>query len=65
MGDPQEVLWFAEGRPATRAEVLESLEDEVAVLRERTVQETPPALQPEELAAIDAAHQVALRLLPA
>jgi hypothetical protein len=65
MGDPQEVLWFAEGRPATRAEVLESLEDEVAVLRERITQDTPPALQAEELAAIDAAHQAALRLVPA
>ena len=64
MGDPEEVLWFAQGRAATRAEAEDSLADELAVLRELTERAaggSPPA---EELAALEAAYQVALRYLP-
>jgi hypothetical protein len=54
MGDPQEVLWFAEGRAATRAEVLETLATEREVLRELA----------QDDAAVDAGYVAALKLAP-
>jgi len=33
VGDPEEVLWFCEGRPATRAEVMASIESGLPLLR--------------------------------
>jgi hypothetical protein len=56
MGDPHEVLWFAEGRPATRAEVQEAMESELAILRGLTA--------PGELAALEAAYTEAQRYVP-
>jgi hypothetical protein len=66
MGDPDEVLWFAEGRPATRAEVEAALADELEVVRALTAQAPAGAEPPvdQQLAAIDAAYQQALRYLP-
>jgi hypothetical protein len=55
MGDPHEVLWFAEGRSATRAEVLEALEGEREVLRELSGAG----------AELDAAYAQALKYAPA
>jgi hypothetical protein len=65
MGDPDEVLWFAEGRPATRADVQESLESELAILRAVTEQAGAEAPPGEDLAALEAAYREALRHLPA
>lgn len=65
MGEPDEVLWFAAGRPATRAEAEESLAAEADVLRALTRQAEHGARLAGELAAIDAAYQAALRYLPA
>jgi hypothetical protein len=56
MGDPNEVLWFAEGRPATRAEALESLEEERETLRSVAAAGEQPALE--------AAYAQALTYLP-
>lgn len=65
MGDPSEVLWFAEGRPATRAEAREALDDERDLLRELLARDTPPAELADQLAALQAAYQAALPHLPA
>lgn len=34
IGDPTETLWYARGRPATRAEILESIESGLPLLRD-------------------------------
>jgi hypothetical protein len=39
LGEPTEVLWFKEGRPATRAEVLESIESGYPILLDMARQE--------------------------
>jgi len=39
IGDPLEVLWYAEGRPATRAEVLASIESGLPLLAEVAAEE--------------------------
>lgn len=44
IGEPQMVHWFAEGRPATRAEVLESIESGLPILRNMAAEESPEAL---------------------
>jgi hypothetical protein len=41
---PLEVLWFCEGRPATRMEVMESIESGLVFLREAADQDGPAAL---------------------
>ena len=64
MGDPEEVLWFAEGRPATRPEVLESMAAELAILRDLTTQATPEPQLADELAKLERAYQKALPHLP-
>lgn len=33
MGEPEECLWFAEGRPATRAEIMHSIDTGLPILR--------------------------------
>lgn len=45
MGDPLQVLWFYEGRPATRAEVVESMETGLPILREMAEVEGPNAVR--------------------
>jgi hypothetical protein len=54
MGDPHEVLWFAEGRAATKEEVQEALEGEREVLRELAKDD----------AAVDAGYAAAMKLAP-
>jgi len=44
LGDPEQVLWFAEGRKATRAEVLHSIETGLPLLMEVAEQEGPGAV---------------------
>lgn len=41
-GDPAEVLWFAEGRPATRAEVFSSIESGLPLLVAEAEQDDDP-----------------------
>jgi hypothetical protein len=44
VGEPTAVRWFAEGRQATRAEVLASIESGLPILREAAERDGPPAL---------------------
>jgi hypothetical protein len=60
MGDPEEVAWYAEGRTATRAEVLEALEAERATLA-ALIAETPDS---DDLPALEAGYREAVRLAP-
>jgi hypothetical protein len=59
IGASTETLWFAEGRPATRTEVLESIESGLPILRASAEQDGPAALA--ELESLTAA---AMRLVP-
>jgi len=60
IGDPTETLWFAHGRPATRAEVTASIDSGLPILCEMAEQEGPKAV-----AALERQHADALQLLPA
>jgi hypothetical protein len=60
LGDPAETYWFREGRRATRAEVLESIETGLPALQLMATQEGPEAE-----AALDRMHQLALHYVPA
>jgi hypothetical protein len=42
--EPEEVLWFAEGRTATRAEVVHSIDTGIHLLVEEAEKQGPPAL---------------------
>jgi hypothetical protein len=59
IGGPLSVLWFTEGREASRAEVLASLDAGVPALREVAEQSGP-----EDVAALDGMYREALRHLP-
>jgi hypothetical protein len=59
LGEPEEVLWFAEGRAATRQEVLASIESGYPELERIAVQQGPEAE-----AELQKAVQRALPLLP-
>lgn len=60
IGDPVETLWFAHGRPATRAEVLDSIESGMPLLRVAADVDGPAAV-----AELDRQVQAAMRLVPA
>lgn len=45
LGDPLEVTWWVEGRPATRAEVLDSVESGIPILEELAREDGPAALE--------------------
>jgi hypothetical protein len=60
VGEPLDVWWFAQGRPATRGEVLASIESGLPVL-----QGTARAEGKQAVAALDRMHRRALRLVPA
>ena len=45
IGDPVEVTWWCEGRPATRAEVLASVESGIHFLEKAATEEGPDAVQ--------------------
>lgn len=62
IGDPTETLWFAEGRSATRAEVLASMESGLPILREACQRDDDPAAS---VRMLDAEYGRALALLPA
>jgi hypothetical protein len=59
IGDPLEVLWFAQGRPATRAEVDASIETGLPALREQAERDGPGATR-----LLDAAVAAVAPLLP-
>lgn len=59
VGDPTSVSWYAEGRPATRDEVLASLDSGMPGLREMAETEGPRAV-----ADLKRKHNAALRYLP-
>lgn len=65
MGEPLSVEWFAEGRPATRAEVLASIADGMPALERACDMETTPLARQDAHAALDAATQAFARRLPA
>jgi hypothetical protein len=59
IGDPLKVLWFAQGRPATRAEVDASIETGLPALREQAERDGPGATR-----LLDAAVAAVATLLP-
>ncbi|WP_249158271.1 hypothetical protein [Bradyrhizobium jicamae] len=59
VGDPKRVEWFCEGRPATRADVLASIDSGYPLLREQAERDGPDALV--ELAQM---HSKAMELVP-
>jgi len=60
IGEPDSVAFYAQGRPATRAEVLASIESGLPTLREMA-----EADGPEAVAALDEQTAAALELIPA
>jgi hypothetical protein len=59
IGDPTEVSWWAEGRPATRAEVLASIDSGLPLLRGQI-----PPDDAEQLAVLERMYVAALALVP-
>jgi len=45
LDDPTDVLWFAEGQPATRQQVLDSIESGLPTLMEMALEEGPEAVE--------------------
>lgn len=62
LGDPTELHWYAEGRTATRAEVVASMESGLPALQAACVEDDDPAYS---LQALDREYQRALALVPA
>lgn len=62
VGDPVETLWFAEGRPATRAECLASIESGLPLLMDGAPDD--PKERAEGMAALEKALARAKALLP-
>lgn len=60
VGEPSETFWFAHGRPATRAEVMASIESGLPLLRGPAEREGPKAV-----AALERMTADALNLVPA
>jgi hypothetical protein len=65
MGEPSAVLWFAEGREATRAEVLASIDSGMPLLEATCDQEPTPARKAEGLAELRRSRVGVERFLPA
>lgn len=59
MGPPEHVHYFCEGRPATRAEVLYSIDTGLPILRQVAAQDGAPALE-----ALATAHNELLSIIP-
>jgi len=59
LGNPEELLWFAEGRRAYRAEVMASIESGYPLLEEMARAEGAAAL-----AALETKRKIALKLVP-
>ncbi len=66
IGEPEEVSWWREGRPATRAEVLESIESGLPLLLAMCEQESTPERQAAARAELVSRRKRVVRdLLPA
>ncbi|MEU6826986.1 hypothetical protein ABZ921_40805 [Streptomyces atriruber] len=61
LGEPAEVLWFAEGRPATRGEALAGIDSGMPILQAEAEQDPDPALAQ---AMLEVQYERALDLLP-
>ena len=59
IGDPTEVRWYREGRPATRAECLESIDSGYPILLKAAEADGPKAV-----GLLEAARDRAMKLLP-
>jgi hypothetical protein len=59
VGEPTQITWWAHGRPATRDEVLASIDSGLPLLQQEAARQGKPALD-----QLDREHQRALRLLP-
>ena len=64
MGEPFETGWYAEGRPATRAEIDESVETGLPFLLQAVDQE-PAERRGDAMKALEAAKAIFTRMLPA
>lgn len=64
LGDPSRVEWFAEGRPATRAEVEASISSGLPLLIDATCRELTAARRTAALAALTDQRAAVERLLP-
>lgn len=62
VGDAVETRWYAEGRPATRAEVLASIDSGLPLLRAEAEKDPRPVAA---LAELERQHARALELMPA
>jgi hypothetical protein len=62
VGEPVALFWFSEGRVATRAEVLESINSGLPLLEEATLMDPEPE---ESMAALKRQYERTLLLLPA
>jgi hypothetical protein len=60
VGEPIDLSWWCEGRPATRLEVIESIESGLPILREIAEKQDGP----EGMAELEVLIQKALKLLP-
>jgi hypothetical protein len=60
IGDPVEVQWYAEGRPATRAEIMASFDSGMPLLREAAEVDGVSALE-----ALSKQYEQAITLVPA
>jgi hypothetical protein len=61
LGAPQRIDWYAEGRPATRAEIMHSIDTGFPLLMDMAVKHDGPA----GVAKLNRMREVALALLPA
>ena len=59
VGEPKRVMWYAHGRDASRAEVMESIDSGLPILGEMAGQQGPEAV-----AELERMHQRALELVP-
>jgi hypothetical protein len=59
MGDPRGLLWFAEGQPATRPQIMASIESGLPILHEAAERDGP-----EGVAALEQQIARALKLVP-
>jgi hypothetical protein len=59
VGEPEEISWWAEGRTATRAEVMASIESGLPILSKYAAEEGPEATN-----ALHKAYREALKFLP-
>jgi hypothetical protein len=60
LGEPKHIAFYREGRPATRAEVLESIDSGMPILRKMAIEEGEAANK-----ALDLKYRQAMPLLPA